>query len=124
MLTLPPTVQIFVSVDPVDLRKGFNGLSAIVREVMRKDPLSGHLFCFINRRRDRAKILLFDRGGYWIFYRRLERGTFKIPHCTDGVYVEMEAPDLSLLLEGIDLAGARRRPRWRPASAPPQAALQ
>ncbi|MDP6424753.1 MAG: IS66 family insertion sequence element accessory protein TnpB [Planctomycetota bacterium] len=124
MLTLPSTVQIFISVDPVDLRKGFNGLSAIVREVMRKDPLSGHLFCFINRRRDRAKILLFDRGGYWIFYRRLERGTFKPPQPADELYVQMEAPELSLLLEGIDLAGAKRRPRWRPPVRASQFALQ
>ena len=114
MLTFPATIQIFIATEPVDLRKGFEGLSAIVRDVMKQDPLSGHFFCFLNRRRDRAKIIFFDRSGYCIFFKRLEKSTFKLPVQPDARVIEMEAPELMLLLEGIDLRGARRRPRWLP----------
>lgn len=119
MLTLPPAVRIYVAVEPVDIRKSFDGLSAAVREVLRLNPLSGHLFAFRNRRGDRLKILFWDRTGYWLYYKRLERGTFRLPAgvaAGDGS-VEMEAAELSLLLEGIDLDGARRRPRWDPSRA-------
>jgi transposase len=116
MLTLPATVQIHVATDPVDLRKGFEGLSVLVRSVLRADPLSGHLFCFFNRRADRCKILVWSRSGYWILFHRLERGTFKIPKSKDGHSIEMEAAELWLLLEGIELQNARRRPRWQPIS--------
>jgi transposase len=119
VLTLPPAVRIYVAVEPVDIRRSFDGLSAAVREILRQDPLSGHLFVFRNRRADRVKILFWDRSGYCLFYKRLERGTFHLP--SDATrhtrHVEMEAAELSLMLEGIDLRGARRRPRWDPQSA-------
>lgn len=119
MLSLPPTVKIYVAAGAVDLRKGFDGLCAVTREVIRADPLSGHLFCFINRRRDRAKILVWDRSGFWLFYKRLERGRFHLPKAPapGRNHIELEATELALLLEGIDLRGARRRPRWEPLRA-------
>ena len=117
MLTLPPAVRIYVAVEPVDIRRSFDGLSAAVREVLRQDPLSGHLFVFRNRRGDRLKILFWDRSGYGLFYKRLERGTFQLPVESTSTHVEMEAAELALMLEGIDLRGARRRPRWDPRAA-------
>lgn len=119
MLSLPPTVRIYVAAGAVDLRKGFDGLAAVTREVVRADPLSGHLFCFINRRRDRAKILVWDRSGYWLLYKRLEKGRFHLPKEPEqgSRHIELEATELALLLEGIDLSGARRRPRWEPLVA-------
>ena len=117
MLSLPPSVRIFVATEPVDLRKGFDGLSAAAREVLRQDPLSGHLFVFINRRRNRAKILVWDRSGFWLLYKRLERGRFRLPRPRrEGASaIEMEATDLALLLEGIELGRTVWRPRWEPA---------
>ena len=117
MLALPSTVRIYLCVDPTDMRKSFDGLSAAVREVVGADPLSGHLFVFLNRRRDRVKILLWERTGYCLVYKRLERGTFCVPHepKPGARHIEVEASELSLMLEGIDLRGARRRPRWKPA---------
>ena len=117
MLSLPPSVRIFVATEPVDLRKGFDGLSAATREVLRQDPLSGHLFVFINRRRNRAKILVWDRSGFWLLYKRLERGRFRLPRSPrEGASaIEMEATDLALLLEGIELGRTVWRPRWERA---------
>lgn len=71
MLTLPPAVRIFVAVEPTDMRRGFDGLSAAVREILLQEPLSGHLFAFRNRRGDRLKILFWDRSGYCLFYNHL-----------------------------------------------------
>ncbi len=112
MLTLPPSVRVFLCAAPVDLRKSFDGLAAASRELLAQDPLSGHLFVFLNRRANRVKILLWDRNGFWLMCKRLERGRFHAP-VRDG-RAEIEAAELSLMLEGIDLAGARRRPRWVP----------
>ena len=100
----------------MDLRKGFDGLSAATREVIGKDPLSGHLFVFINRRRNRMKVLLWQRSGFLLLYKRLERGRFTLPRqpAPGRRHIEVEAADLTLMLEGIDLRGARRRARWKP----------
>jgi transposase len=117
VLMLPPSVRIFVAAVAVDLRKSFDGLSSLVREQIRADPLCGHLFVFVGRRGDLVKVLWWDRGGFCIFAKRLERGRFALPRVAAGaVQLEMEATDLALLLEGIDLAGATRRPRWTPRS--------
>lgn len=112
MLTLPPTVRVFVARDPADMRKSFDGLSALVVEKIDEDPQSGHLFVFFNKRRDRIKIILWDRSGYWLLYKRLEHGRFHLFDHADGKSggFELRASDLTLLLEGIDLRGARRRP--------------
>jgi transposase len=118
VLSLPPTVRVFFAVEPVDLRKGFDGLSNVARFVLAEDPLSGHLFVFVNRRGDRAKILFWDRSGWCIYYKRLEKGTFRLPERREFAdsKVEVEAVELMLILEGIDLTDARRRPRWESTS--------
>ena len=117
---LPPAVRIFLAVGPADLRRSFDGLAAMAREVIREDPLSGHLFVFSNRRRDRVKVLFWDRSGFVLWYKRLEKGVFRFPSAEAGS-VEVEAAELMLLLEGIDLAGSRRRERWVPGHAEPHA---
>jgi transposase len=115
MLNLPSSVKIFVATGPVDLRKGFDGLAVLTRRVLREDPHSGHLFVFINRRCNRAKILVWDHSGFWLLFKRLERGRFRFPKSDDGSgCLMMDASELALMLEGIDLKGARRRPRWTP----------
>lgn len=114
MLTLPASVRIYVAAEPVDLRRSFDGLAAATRSVMGADPLSGHVFVFLNRRRNAVKLLVWDRTGYLLLYKRLERGTFTIasePRSGDR-HVEMDAGELGLMLEGLDLRGARRRKRW------------
>lgn len=114
MLTLPAAVRIYVAAEPVDLRRGFDGLAAATRSVIGADPLSGHIFVFLNRRKNRIKLLVWDRTGYLVLYKRLERGTFAIatqPRIGQR-HVELDAGELGLLLEGLDLRGARRRTRW------------
>jgi transposase len=116
VLTLPSTVRIYLCARPVDLRKSFDGLAVATREVIGEDPLCGHVFVFLNRRGDRAKLLLWDRNGYLLVYKRLERGVFRAPREAEAGagHVALEGPELALMLEGIDLRGARRRPRWAP----------
>lgn len=116
MLTLPPSVRIFVATAPCDLRKQFDGIALLVEQGLRHDPRSGHLFVVFNRRGDQVRILFWDRHGYSMFAKRLERGRFRLPWEQDavGASVEMEAAELALILEGIDLRGARRRARWTP----------
>jgi len=116
MLTLPPSVRVFVHLGPTDMRRSLDGLAAMTREIIRQDPLSGHLFVFFNRRRDRVKILFWDRSGLCLWYKRLEAGVFRLPVPSNPHRhsVEMESVELSLILEGIDLRGARRRKRFVP----------
>lgn len=111
MLTVPPSVRIYLATEPADMRCSFDGLMARV-EALKKDPFSGHLFVFRNRRGDRVKILFWDRSGFCLWYKRLEKGTFRFPSVSTES-LEVEAAELMLLLEGIDLRGARRRPRWQ-----------
>lgn len=115
MLTLPASVRIYVAAEPVDLRRGFDGLAAATRSLIRQDPLNGHLFVFLNRRRNRIKLLVWDRTGFLLLYKRLEQGTFRLatqPEHGDR-HVELDAGELGLMLEGLDLRGARRQRRWR-----------
>lgn len=111
MLTVSPAVRIYVATGVTDLRRSIDGLSALVRDHLRLDPLSGHLFLFRNRRGDRLKILLWDQSGFWVLYKRLEQGTFAWPRDDSGAPVEMRHRDFLLLLSGVDLASTRRR-RW------------
>lgn len=119
MLTLPPTVRIYIAREPVDCRKSFDGLSALVHSVFGHDPLCGHLFVFINRRADQVQILFFDRTGFCIMKKRLERGTFRLARSPHGeaLHVEVDAAELALMLEGIDLSDATKRKRWRAPSS-------
>jgi len=111
MLMLPSTVRVYVAAGTTDLRRSIDGLAMLVRERLALDPLSGHLFLFRNRRGDRLKILAWDRSGFWVLYKRLERGTFAWPTETEATPVEMRSTDLLLLLAGTDLTHTRRR-RW------------
>jgi len=114
MLTLPASVRIYVAAEPVDLRRGFDGLAAATRSLMGQNPMNGHLFVFVNRRRNRMKVLVWDRTGWLVLYKRLERGTFQLPSKPEAGqrHVELDAGELGLMLEGLDLRGARRRARW------------
>ena len=115
MLSLPPSVRVFVAVDATDMRKSFDGLASEAQRVIAQDPLSGHLFVFFNRRRTMVKVLYWDRNGFCLVAKRLERGTFGLPEAPPNGVLEMEAAELGLILEGIELGGARRRPRWTPS---------
>jgi len=112
VLTISPAVRIYVATGATDLRRSIDGLAAVVRERFDLNPLSGHLFLFRNRRGDRVKILAWDQSGFWVLYKRLERGTFAWPAADDAdLPVVMRSGDLLLLLAGVDLARTRRR-RW------------
>ncbi len=119
MLSLPPSVRLFVATQPVDGRKGADSLMVIVRDVFRHDPLSGYLFVFFSKRRDRVRIVYWDRNGIAMWTKRLERGRFRPAFSMDGRLAPQatEAAELALIIEGIDLAQARRRPRWQPSRA-------
>ncbi len=112
MLNLvPSSVPIYVYVPATDMRKGFEGLSAVVRQAMTKDPLSGALFVFRNRRGNRLKILYWDQDGYALWYKHLQRGTFQWPR--GGPTASMEVEYLQLVLSGIDVNHIRRRQRFQ-----------
>lgn len=121
MLSLPPSVRLFVATQPVDGRKGADSLMALVRDVLQYDPLSGHLFVFFSKRRDRVRVVYWDRNGFAMWTKRLERGRFCPTFSADGKLTAsaMEAAELALIIEGIDLAGARRRARWEPRKTAP-----
>lgn len=114
MLTLPAAVRIYVAAQPIDLRRGIDGLAAATRSVIGADPLSGHVFVFLNRRRSRVKLLVWDRTGYVLLYKRLERGSFARlrPAAPGARHVMLDSGELALLLDGWDLGQARRRPCW------------
>jgi transposase len=108
-------MRVFVATNPTDMRKSFDGLVGAVRAVIAQDPLSGHLFAFFNRRRTMMKAVYWDRGGYCMVAKRLVKGTFFLPRAGTRGVIEVEASELALILEGIDLSNARRRPRWEPS---------
>ena len=116
MLLFPRTVRVYVATEPVNLRKSFDGLMNEVRSVLRRDPLSGHVFVFLNRRKNMVKLLLWTRGGFTIVQKRLERGTFTFPHrvTSTATSVELDVHELSMLLEGIDASHVRTSKRWEP----------
>ena len=117
MLSIAPGTRIFFAAGATDMRKGFDGLQGIVSGVLQQDPLSGHLFLFINRRRDKLKILYWDGDGLAIWYRRLEQGTFQMPRVTaDQKSAELRSDELTMLLRGVDYQNVRRRKRYSLAS--------
>ena len=116
MLSVSSQVRIFLARDPVDMRKSFHGLIGLTESVLRKDPLSGHLFVFINRRRDRIKLLYWGGTGFCIWYQQLEKGRYQLPDAAtadEREGIEISASQLSLILDGIDLSSIRQRPRYR-----------
>ena len=113
MLSLAADTRIFVVAGATDLRKGFDGLMGIVSGVLEQDPLGGHLFLFVNRQRDKLKILYWDRDGLAIWYRRLEQGTFQMPRIApDRKSAEIRSEELVMLLRGVDYQQVRRRKRY------------
>lgn len=116
MLLLPRAVKVYVATQPVRLNRSFDGLAAIVRQELGRDPLSGHVFIFINRRRTMVKLLLWTRGGFTIVHKRLERGTFArlFEAGETRSHVELDVHELSMLLEGIELRTGRTSARWEP----------
>jgi transposase len=114
MLSLPPTVRIFLATQPADMRRSFDGLAALVREHLGGDPLSGHLFVFRSKRGDRLKILYWDTDGLALWYKRLEKGSFRFPAVPAEGHtgLEIRAADLAMLLDGVDVTSVRRTKRY------------
>jgi len=115
MLNFSNRSNIYVYTDVTDMRKGVNGLSGIVREAFQSDPTDGSLFIFVNRRRDRMKLMHFSEGGFWLYYRLLETGTFEeLQSLDDSHRLQIDATQLSMLLSGVSLvASQKRRKRFR-----------
>ncbi len=114
MIHLPASVRVYLCLTACDMRKSFDSLHALVRECLNLDPFAGHLFVFVSRRRDRVKILYWDRDGFALWSKRLEEGTYAVP-LGDAAERrrEITAQELGALLSGIDLANAARRKRYR-----------
>lgn len=108
MLSLGGTHRIYLCVRPVDFRKAHDGLCALVRDEFEDDPFSGDLFVFHNGAKDRVKLLVWDRNGFWLLYKRLEKGTFPFDVRGDGARVEIDRAQLSMLLEGIEWRQVRK----------------
>lgn len=107
--------RIYLCTSPTDMRKGFDTLAALVKEFLAQDPLSGHLFLFVGRGKDRVKILYWDVDGFALWYKRLEEGTFRLPRVnSEDAGVELKASELAMLLEGIDLKSIKRCKRFAP----------
>ena len=124
MILLPKSVQIYVALAPASLRKSFEGLTNAVRCELGRDPLSGHVFLFLNRRRNQVKMLVWTRGGFTIVHKRLERGRFSFPErvTTTATSVEIDGHELSMLLEGLEVAREPHARRWEPSRGTPSAA--
>lgn len=111
MLNVPAPVRVFLYTAHTDMRKSFSGLHGIIVEALKQDPLSGDWFVFVNRRRDRLKLMLWDRDGFVIYYKQLQRGTFALP-AHDGESLTLTAQQLTLILAGVDLRETRPRKRY------------
>jgi transposase len=116
VILLPRSVKMYVATAPANLRKSFEGLSNEVRSVLAADPLSGHVFIFLNRRRTQVKLLMWTRGGFTIVHRRLERGRFTFPArvTPEAARLEIDAHELAMLLEGLEATTKRSGVRWEP----------
>ena len=116
MLSFSSRQRYFLYGAPTDMRKGFAGLSGLVRQYIDHDVLSGDVFIFINRRRDRIKLLMWDATGFALYYKQLERGTFEFPKAVNATSVELVWSDLVLVLEGIEIKSIKRRKRYQKAA--------
>jgi transposase len=115
MIALPPQIRVFLYRLPTDMRKSFNGLVALTESALKQDPLSGSFFVFVNRRRDRIKILYWGQTGFCIWYQQLQKGTYQLPAADvleELETIEVTRSQLSLILDGIDLSSARQRMRF------------
>lgn len=115
MIAMPPQIRVFLYRQPTDMRKSFNGLVALTESALKQDPLSGNFFVFVNRRRDRMKILYWGQTGFCIWYQQLQRGTYQLPSqesLDEGETLEVSRAQLSLILDGIDLTSVRQRLRY------------
>jgi transposase len=112
MFGLGLATKIYIGLDAVDMRKGFEGLYGLVRDQLGQDPLSGHLFLFSNRTKTRLKALVWDGSGLWVCAKRLEKGRFRWPTAGKGHSVVMRPEELAMLVNGLDLAQARPRKNW------------
>jgi transposase len=118
VLTSSPGVRVFLASEAVDLRRGHDGLCALVRSMYGRDPHDGSVFAFVGRRGDRIKLLYWDRGGFVLVYKRLERGRFQLPRiAANAKSVTLDAASLAMLLDGVDLKSVRRIPAWKPPAA-------
>lgn len=109
MFSFPSQTKVYLAVEPVDMRKQFNGLWAEAQERLREDPFCGALFVFSNKRRDRVKILYWDGSGAWVFAKRLEKGRFSWPVGSNACKLSIEAQALAMLLSGIDLKNGHKK---------------
>jgi transposase len=118
MIFLPRAVKLHFATEPSNLRKSFDGLSNEVRQVLALNPMSGHVFIFLNRRRNQVKLIVWTRGGFTIMHKRLERGTFAFGRqlTSDAGYVVVDVHELGMLREGIDIERGRMSNRWDPKS--------
>jgi transposase len=123
MLSVAAGTKIYLATESVDLRRGHDGLSALVQSRFGMDPLHGHLFVFVGRRRDRVKVLFWDRGGFVLYYKRLAQGRFKVPAVAAGAdRVVLDGTELAMLLGGFDLNVSHRVPAWTPSNGSRQVA--
>jgi transposase len=116
VIVVPRAVRVYFATEPRNLRKSFDGLSNEIRHALGYDPLSGHVFVFLNRRRNQVKLVVWTRGGFTIVHKRLERGTFTFPArvVAGTASVAIDVHELAMLLEGIDVGRAKTKPRWEP----------
>lgn len=114
MLTLSPGARVYLAVAPTDLRRGHDGLCALVRSQLELDPYAGHFYVFLGKRGDRVKVLFWDRGGFVVYYKRLSRGRFKVPSVVGADRVVLDGTELAMLLGGFDLARVARTRAWEP----------
>ena len=120
MILVPRAVRVYFATQPVSLRKSFDGLANEIRHALGHDPLGGHVFVFLNRRKNQVKLIVWTRGGFAIVHKRLERGTFTFPSrvTADATIIAIDVHELAMLLEGIDVSRAKSKPRWEPPPRP------
>jgi len=115
VFTLPASVRVVLATEAVDMRKSIDGLMALVKAAWGEDVYSGHLFAFVSRRGDRIKVLTWSRGGFVLLYKRLETGRFRLPKVdADASAVHLDATQLAMLLDGLDVTEVKRPPAWPP----------
>ena len=117
MLALPPGAKLYFYTLPCDMRKGFDGLGGVVRSALGRDPSDGSIYCFVNKRRDRIKLLLFEGDGFAVYYKVLAEGTLEMPKTDDNTgYAIVSSETLRLILSGVKLGSVKLRKRYQKAA--------